>query len=535
MAMLLSADNFADGVQPSIVYANPDGNAVQALDVCIRWTEHPDIAYRPVPKAGQSYTFSLTDAEFSALINACTGTSLKVKFTLRTTINGQYSYSTLERSFTVDNAHPLVSGAVVDTNSATIALTGNSGTLIKYFSNAKATMTATAQKGAAIDESLCIIRNGNKTGYGREVTFNNVESNIFTFSAEDSRGLVSTDTVKPTMINYIKLTCNIANNRPDASGDMRVFCSGNYFNGSFGAVHNTLTVQYRYGVYGSSLGSWNTMSVSLDGNYYYASANLSGLDYQTTYTFETRAIDKLTTISSTEAGIKSMPLFHWGENDFVFEVPVTFNAGTEGVEASESSGDFKVNGNLRLGDTFGKWLYFGDGAYCYIAEIADDILTIRANALHLNANNGVFVNGTQLTASDTESGSWTPTLSTSNAVSSYTTRRGWYTKVDDIVTVGFFIKASCYGGFSSTNVVITGLPYTPYASAAGGGMCSGVSVSAGFNFQCFVAETSGNITTRVQACNNTSTANLATSASGCFYPLAIGEITLSGTIQYMAL
>lgn len=532
MAILLSADNFADGVQPSIVYANPDGNAVDALEVCIRWTEHPDIAYRAVPKTGQSYTFSLTDSEFSALINACTGTSLKVKFTLRTTINGQYSYSTLERSFTVDNAHPLVSGAVVDTNSATIALTGNSGTLIKYFSNAKATMTATAQKGAAIDESLCIIRNGNRTGYGMEATFNNVENNTFTFSAEDSRGLVGTDTVKPTMINYIKLTCNIANNRPDASGDMRVFCSGNYFNGSFGAVYNTITVQYRYGLYGGAMGAWTDMTVETSGNTYTAYANLSGLDYQTTYSFETRAIDRLTTITSTESAVKSMPIFHWGENDFVFEVPVTFNAGTEGVEASEASGDFNVKGNLRLkGDgDFGNWLYFGDGNYVYLAEIADDVLTIRANTLHLNSTNGVYVNGSPISAS--ESGTWTPAIS-SSAFNYYTYQEGWYTKVGNVVTVGFFVKASCKSGYTSTGITISGLPYTPSVSASGGGMCSGAYVSGGYTFQCFVAETTGIITTRVQACNNTSATNLTTSASGCYYPSGGGEITLSGTIQYL--
>ena len=70
-------------------------------------------------------------------------------------------------------------------------------------------------------------------------------------------------------------------------------------------------------------------------------------------------------------------------------------------------------------------------------------------------------------------------------------------------------------------------------AAAGGGMCSGAYVSAGFNFQSFVAETSGNITTRVQSCNHTAAGNLATSASGCWYPSGNGDITLSGTITYM--
>jgi hypothetical protein len=71
-------------------------------------------------------------------------------------------------------------------------------------------------------------------------------------------------------------------------------------------------------------------------------------------------------------------------------------------------------------------------------------------------------------------------------------------------------------------------------SAAGGGMCSGAYVAAGFDFQCFVAETSGSITARVQACNNTSQANLSTSSSGCKYRSGGGEITLSGTITFMA-
>jgi hypothetical protein len=68
---------------------------------------------------------------------------------------------------------------------------------------------------------------------------------------------------------------------------------------------------------------------------------------------------------------------------------------------------------------------------------------------------------------------------------------------------------------------------------AGGGMCSGAYVSAGFDFQCFVAQQSGAITTRIQQCNNTSATNLGTSATGVFYRSGGGEMTLSGTITYM--
>ena len=99
--------------------------------------------------------------------------------------------------------------------------------------------------------------------------------------------------------------------------------------------------------------------------------------------------------------------------------------------------------------------------------------------------------------------------------------------------MGFHIKATCKSGYTSTGVSITGLPYAPTYNAAGGGMCSGAYVNSGWNFQSFVAETDSRITTRVQACNNTSATNLSTSASGCFYPSGGGELTLSGTITYM--
>jgi hypothetical protein len=397
-------------------------------------------------------------------------------------------------------------------------------------------MSAEAQKGAALNEDFYIIRNGNNTLYGTDVTFENVESNAFTFSAEDSRENVGTATVTVDMIDYIKLTCNISNNRPDGEGNMTVSCSGNFFNGSFGAVTNTLTVEYRYKTSGGAFGEeWYPMSVTKNGNSYYASASLTGLDYQQTYSFETRATDKLMVMPSTPSIVQSKPLFYWGKNDFVFNVPVIFNEGFEGEATEEGGtkkidGDLNVTGNIRLkGDgNYGNTLLFGDGTYCYITEGEDDVMTIKAKRLNLEAN-GVYVDGYAIPILD--HGVWTPALN-SSIVSSYTTQYGWYMRMNQTVTVGFYIKANCKSGYNSTVVSISGLPFTPMFSAAGGGICSGAYLSAGFDFQCFVAETSGSITTRVQPCNNTSAANLATSASGVFYRSGGGEMTLSGTITY---
>jgi hypothetical protein len=533
-ATITSAPNFSDTDNPTIYYNNPAKNAVDTLQACIAIGWDVLIPYRDINKLGSSYPFEFTDAEREKLRNAATGNTLDVNFFVTTVIGGTYYYSFLSRTLTINDANPIITATVEDTNEETIALTGNNKTLIKYYSNAQATMSAEAQKGAAIDESLYIIRNGDNSAYSTTCIFEEVESNQFTFSAEDSRGNIGTANIELPMVDYIKLTCNIANNRPDALGNVNVVCSGNYFNSNFGAAYNELTVQYRYAPTGGTFSNWTDMSVTITGNSYtaYADFDIPNFVQAQSYTFETRAIDLLSTATSTESAVKSLPVFHWGENDFVFEVPVTFNAGAEGVTMPDKvEGDLNVTGNLRLkgSGNYGNTLFFGDGSYCYITEPEDDVMTIKANRINLNAN-GVYVDGYAIPIC--VKGTWSPYLN-SSAISYYTTQYGWYMKMGQTVTVGFCIKATCNSGYDGTNISISGLPFTPMFTAAGGGMCSGAYVSAGFNFQCFVAETSGSITTRVQACNNTTQTNLSTSSSGCKYRSGGGELTLSGTITFM--
>ena len=543
-ATLTSAPNFSDEDNPTITYSNPLGNNVKSLEAAIYNSSGTQsyIPYKSIEKTKTSYKFELTDAERSNLYIAAQSNTLPIRFYIRTTIGDNTYLSYLDRTFSINDANPIITANVTDVNSVTIALTGDSNKLVRYYSDAHAVMSVEPQKGATINESLCIIRNGNTTAYTTERYVECVEDNEFTFIAEDNRGNIGTAYVTPEMIPYVKLTCNVANNRPDALGNMTVACSGNYFNDSFGAVANTLTVQYRYCVLGSaSYSAWSDMDVTKNGNSYYASKDfvIPNFDQQLYYTFEIKAADKLATIQKTGGSVKSTPMFHWGENDFVFEVPVTFNAGVVGATSTASTesdtyeGSKTITGNLRLKGTgnYGNHLLFGDSNYCYIAELTDDVMTIHANKIYLDASSGVYVDDKAIPILD--KGIWTPSLN-SSAVSSYTTQYGWYSKMGQSVTVGFFIKATCKSGYSSTAISISGLPFTPLYSAAGGGMCSGAYVSGGFNFQCFVADTSKSITTRVQSCNHTSQTNLSTSASGCWYPSGGGEVTLSGTISFIA-
>lgn len=530
---ITSAPNFNESSNPTITYSNPAGSAATSVQACIADSGGKVIfvPYRDISKTGTSYTFNLTSDERAALIEGCgSNNSMLIAFYIRSTINGVTYFSYMHKTFTIADSSITISASVRDTNATTVALTGDDTVFIRFFSSAAASMTPSSN--AAIDLDSCIIQNGGVTGFGTSHTFTNIESNIFTFYAEDARGNSGSKSITVDMINYVRLTCDIGNEKPDTSGNMTLTCSGNYFNGSFGNASNTLTVQYRYKTQGGSFGSWRTMTASKSGHSYTASASLSGLDYRTTYVFEARATDKLATVSSAESSVKSTPVFHWSESDFVFEVPVTFNAGTNGEVGgglgNTIEGDCTITGNLRLkGDgNYGNALFFGDGSYAYISEPTDDDLVMRASNLNIIATDLQFNDRT------VKYGSWTPSLS-SSAISSYSVRQGWYQKLGSVVTIGWNIKATCNSGYQTTVISIGGIPYPPAYDASGGGICSGAYISANHNFECWVASTSETITARIQGCNHTVNGNLSTSASGLYYRSGGGEITLGGTISYV--
>lgn len=383
-ATLLTAPNFYDTDNPIVTYSNPTGENVTALEIGI-FNDTGSQSYIPyrsdISKTGTSYTFNFTDAEREVLRAACTENSLAVRFYIRTTLGSTIYLSYLARTLTINDANPIIRASVVDINDTTFALTGARNKLIKYFSNAHASMTAEAQKGASINEDLYIIRNGSNSAYEDTHIFENVESNSFVFSAEDSRGNIGTTTVEIPMVDYVKLTCNMASNRPDALGNMTVACSGNYFNDTFGRVENELSVQYRYAISGSAFtATWYDMEVTKYSDSYYATADFVIDDYNQNlaYIFETRAIDKLSTISSNSGAVKSTPIFHWGENDYAFEVPVYLNNGVEG--------DLKVSGDLWLkgSGNYGNTIYFGDKSYVSISEATDDALTFKSAAINFD-------------------------------------------------------------------------------------------------------------------------------------------------------
>jgi hypothetical protein len=324
-ATLESAPNFNDEANPKITYSNPAGSSATALQACIASSDGNTIyaAYRDISKSGTEYTFSLTTAERTALRNAAKNAkSITVKFYVRTVIGGSTYHSSVAKTLSIVNANPTVSPTVTDTNSVTAGLTGDANKLIKYFSNAKVTFGASALKGASIKSMKVECGSKSLTADG---TINAVDSGSFKFTVTDSRGNTTTTTVSKAIVNYVKLTCGLANTEFNTDGVISFAVKGNYFNGTFGTTSNVLIVQYRYKPEGGSWGSWQATEATISGNSYAASVTISGLDYRAKYVIQARAVDEINTISSAEKVMSCIPVFDWSGEDFNFNVPVTMN------------------------------------------------------------------------------------------------------------------------------------------------------------------------------------------------------------------
>lgn len=326
-ATLTAAPNFNDEGNPVITYSNPAGTAATTLQACIADKNGSTIyvPYRDISKSDTSYTFNLTTTERNTLRNATKNSNtLAVKFYVKTVIGGETYYSSLDKTMSIVNATPTISSiSITDTNTITKALTGDaSNKIIKGYNNMSVSMSPAALKGATITSQT--IKCGDKTVSGKTATFANVETATFVFTVKDSRGNPQTLPITKTLIPYVKLTCNMDNTNPTVDGKMSLQLSGNYFDDSFGATNNTLTLQYRYKTNDGAYGSWINVTPTISNNTYNATVNITGLNYQDIYTYQARAKDKINTdgISTEEKRIKSLPVYEWGENDFQFHVDV---------------------------------------------------------------------------------------------------------------------------------------------------------------------------------------------------------------------
>ena len=332
-AAITSAPNFTDEDSPTVSFTNYLGNSVDDLLIGISFDMSTTaVAYRSISKTATSYTFNFTAAEKQALQNNCKNSnSTTAYFYLRTVIDGKNYHSKVAKTLTIVNAMPSFTVSYEDTNSKTLALTGNSGTMVKGYSNMKFTINATAKKGATI-KSYKITNNG-KSVNAASGTFNAAADNKFSCSITDSRGNTVSNTYTITMINYTKLTAaanmRIALDETDGTkANIAVDMNGNYFNGSFGAKSNSLRYDIKITQVetGASYTNYETIPTSdMSGNQYNHTYTETQLPYQNSWKVELKVYDEISSITIPAQILKAQPIFDWGENDFNFNVPITIN------------------------------------------------------------------------------------------------------------------------------------------------------------------------------------------------------------------
>lgn len=280
------------------------------------------------------YTFVLSEDEKKRLRQKCTSTSMPVRFTVATYLNGVVTnWQWIDKTMTLINYMPTLNPTVVDVGSVSTTLTGDPNKLIMHYNLARVAFNAAAVKEASISSMKVTCGNYSRTSDG---DIWHVESGTFIFTVTDSRGNSVSKTVTKETIDYIPLTCNAWYDTElveETTANITLNIWGNYFNGSFGASSNTLTLEYRYKVNNGSYPTddngndvWTAVTnPTTSDSKYTASKTLTGVDYQDTYTFQVRASDVINSGDNAkhfEFKAKIVPVFDWSEKDFNFNVPV---------------------------------------------------------------------------------------------------------------------------------------------------------------------------------------------------------------------
>lgn len=308
----------------------------------------------------QVYGWTVPTSFYSLIPNAKTITC----YFRATTYSGDTNVGvkTTQAIFTATGNPVINSSSATDTNSTTVALTGNNANMVKYASNVQISVNVSGQNSASISS---VTVNGNnvtisgtnpKTG---SITFVAASTNSFEIKVTDSRGYQTTSTHTMTMVDYIPLSINatIKRNQP-TDEKVNINFSGYYYNGSFGAESNTLVVQYRYKEStSSSWGNWTNVTATASGNTYSGSTQLSNIDYTKQYDFEIQAIDEIQPKSIVGIRVsKGTPVYWWDNDQFNINGKLyTSNAGREDYAAFgftyDGAGNMKHKRN-DSGDSF---------------------------------------------------------------------------------------------------------------------------------------------------------------------------------------
>lgn len=272
---------------------------------------------------GTSVAFTIPTDFYQAIPKAKKGTCTLTLYALSgSEVIGDPVTTTIEITTVESRCNPTLTISLTHDNADTAELTGSNTAYIRGYSDAKCTVKATGRFGATISK---IWTNGeytdNKDG---TYTVSPVNSETIIFYAQDSRGYTGQVSTNITLVPYIALTNSASAGRPNPTdGSAFIQFQGQYFDDSFGAVRNTLSLKYKIEYPDGSLDtSWTTVTPTLSDDSYYAYIYLSGFDYTKAYKVHTVVTDKLLTVERTVILKQGIPVFDWGARDFQFHVPV---------------------------------------------------------------------------------------------------------------------------------------------------------------------------------------------------------------------
>lgn len=278
-----------------------------------------------VSGAGNRYTWTIPKDFYTQIPNAKSG----VGRLLCDTYSGGTLVGSTFISFTAyadeADAKPTVSFSYT-TDIITQSITGYVDGVIKGVTDINYTITGTAKYSSTISKYYLSKNNSLLQETNSEGTITDVDSNTYYVAVKDSRGYTSDiSTINfEHYVDYVPLSVtNISVTREnELSGKAYLSLTGDYFNDSFGATNNALTVQLRYKEKGTSV--WGetsdiTTEAVILNNTFSITDLLIGENFSTDVSYDIEVIlkDKVNTtgITYSKTLAEGTPTFRIRKND----------------------------------------------------------------------------------------------------------------------------------------------------------------------------------------------------------------------------
>lgn len=220
--------------------------------------------------------------------------------------------------------------SIIDTNTKSIALTGDNAKFIKYVSTPKLTWLASAKNGATLKSQT--INNISVTS-----PYQTNWANSFKLDITDSRNYTNTyNYVLSNVVDYFYPQITATGKRKTSTGSNIILnLSGKFFNDYFSEnIKNTATFKCNYKKKDDS--EWSTIelipTINTDGTFSLENYDLGEIcDYQDNWQFSITITDKITSQSSNFSIIKGVPIYYWYTKDGInhFRVKGELKADTE--------------------------------------------------------------------------------------------------------------------------------------------------------------------------------------------------------------